>query len=149
MNLYRDRLKGLYVVARNFSLLACSCLTVLPGPAWLLLNKICIPFSRSLYCLTSDNSRTQEEVSFVRLNGVGGAGVMESRGDRLRRHRDQPLRAQKEKRHRRRRRPSGRGVFSGHLRSLKLFPSFLPLFHIHSSSQQMQRENSGHRLFLL
>ena len=24
-----------------------SCLTVLPGPAWLLLNKICIPFSRS------------------------------------------------------------------------------------------------------
>ena len=28
---------------------SCCCLTVLPGPAWLLLNKICIPFSRSLY----------------------------------------------------------------------------------------------------
>ena len=28
---------------------SCSCLTVLPGPAWLLLNKICTPFSRSLY----------------------------------------------------------------------------------------------------
>ena len=27
----------------------CSCLTFLPGPAWLLLNKICNPFSRSLY----------------------------------------------------------------------------------------------------
>ena len=27
----------------------CSCLTVLPGPAWVLLNKICKPFSRSLY----------------------------------------------------------------------------------------------------
>ena len=28
---------------------SCSCLTVLPCPTWLLLNKICIPFSRSLY----------------------------------------------------------------------------------------------------
>ena len=28
---------------------SCSCLTFLPGPAWLLLNKICTPFSRSLY----------------------------------------------------------------------------------------------------
>ena len=27
----------------------CSCLPVLPGPAWVLLNKICILFSRSLY----------------------------------------------------------------------------------------------------
>ena len=44
--MYSDRLKGWYVVARIFS---CCCLTVLPGPAWLLLNKICIPFSRSLY----------------------------------------------------------------------------------------------------
>ena len=38
---YRDRLKGLYVVVRNFFLLL---LNFLPGPAWLLLNKICIPF---------------------------------------------------------------------------------------------------------
>ena len=28
---------------------SCSCLTVLPGPAWLLLNKICIPSLRALY----------------------------------------------------------------------------------------------------
>ena len=28
---------------------SCSCLTFLTGPAWLLLNKICTPFSRSLY----------------------------------------------------------------------------------------------------
>ena len=28
---------------------SCSCLRFLPGPAWLLLNKICTPFSRSLY----------------------------------------------------------------------------------------------------
>ena len=35
--LYRDRLKGLYVVLREIS--PCSCLTVLPGPAWVLLSK--------------------------------------------------------------------------------------------------------------
>ena len=28
---------------------SCSCLIVLPGPAWLLLNKICTPNSRSMY----------------------------------------------------------------------------------------------------
>ena len=28
---------------------SCSCLTLLPGPAWVLLNNICMPFSRSLY----------------------------------------------------------------------------------------------------
>ena len=28
---------------------SCSCLTVLPGPAWLLINKICIPLFRALY----------------------------------------------------------------------------------------------------
>ena len=38
--------KNLYVVAKNSS---CSCLTVLPGPAWLLLNKICIPLFRAVY----------------------------------------------------------------------------------------------------
>ena len=50
---YRDRLKCLYVVARNFFLLLLTCFAwpclALPGPAWLLLNKICKPFSRSLY----------------------------------------------------------------------------------------------------
>ena len=40
---YRDRLKGLYMVARS------SCLPVLPDPAWVLLSEICIPFSRSMY----------------------------------------------------------------------------------------------------
>ena len=30
---------------------SCSWVTALPGPAWLLLNKICTPFSRSLYYL--------------------------------------------------------------------------------------------------
>ena len=28
---------------------SCSCLTVLPGPAWLLLNNICIPLFWALY----------------------------------------------------------------------------------------------------
>ena len=28
---------------------SCSCLTVVPGPVWLLLNKICIPLFRALY----------------------------------------------------------------------------------------------------
>ena len=28
---------------------SCSCLTVLPGPAWLLLNKLCKPLFRALY----------------------------------------------------------------------------------------------------
>ena len=28
---------------------SCSCSSVLPAPAWALLSKICIPFSRSLY----------------------------------------------------------------------------------------------------
>ena len=28
---------------------SCSCLTVLPGPVWLLLNKIYIPLFRALY----------------------------------------------------------------------------------------------------
>ena len=28
---------------------SCSCLTVLPSPAWLLLNKMCIPLFRALY----------------------------------------------------------------------------------------------------
>ena len=28
---------------------SCSCLTVVPGPAWLLLNKICIPLFRALH----------------------------------------------------------------------------------------------------
>ena len=32
-----------------------SCLTVLPGPAWPLLNKICTPFSRSL-CMSHGHS---------------------------------------------------------------------------------------------
>ena len=27
----------------------CSCLTALPGPAWVLLSKICKPFAGSLY----------------------------------------------------------------------------------------------------
>ena len=37
----------MYVVVRNFFLLLLK--TVLPGPAWLLLNKICIPLFRALY----------------------------------------------------------------------------------------------------
>ena len=40
---YRDRLKGLYVVARNFFLL------LLNFSAWLLLNKICKSLFRALY----------------------------------------------------------------------------------------------------
>ena len=28
---------------------SCSCLSILPGPAWLLINKICISFACSLY----------------------------------------------------------------------------------------------------
>ena len=40
-----DRLKRWYAVAKISS---CSCFTVLPGPAWVLLSKICILFSRSL-----------------------------------------------------------------------------------------------------
>ena len=32
---------------------SCSCLTALPGPAWVLLSKIYKPFSRSLYNRTS------------------------------------------------------------------------------------------------
>ena len=32
---------------------SCSCLTVLPVPAWLLLNKTCPPFSRPLYSFES------------------------------------------------------------------------------------------------
>ena len=49
--IYRDRLKGLYVVGRSLFLLllSCSCLPVLPGLAWVLLNNICTLFSRSLY----------------------------------------------------------------------------------------------------
>ena len=37
---------------------SCSCLTFLPVPAWLLLNKICTPFSLSLY-----NSQQTAEVN--------------------------------------------------------------------------------------
>ena len=40
-NTYRARKKGLYVVGKNFFLLNCS--------AWLLLNKICIPYFWTLY----------------------------------------------------------------------------------------------------
>ena len=36
---------------------SCSCLTFLPGPAWLLLNKICTPFIRSLYTRQSNIMR--------------------------------------------------------------------------------------------
>ena len=36
---------------------SCSCLTVLPGPAWLLLTKICIPFFRALYMFTPRRRR--------------------------------------------------------------------------------------------
>ena len=43
---YRDRLKG-FMWLREFC--SCSCLPVLPGPAWVLLSKICILFCRSLY----------------------------------------------------------------------------------------------------
>ena len=37
---------------------SCSCLTVLPGPAWLLLNKIFIPLFRTLYNRYSVYSRS-------------------------------------------------------------------------------------------
>ena len=43
---YRDRLKTCTWL-REIS--SCSSLTALPGPAWVLLSKICILFSRSLY----------------------------------------------------------------------------------------------------
>ena len=34
----------------------CSCLPALPGLAWVLLSKIYIPFSRSLYCKSLSNA---------------------------------------------------------------------------------------------
>ena len=37
---------------REFS--SCSCLTALPGPAWVLLSKIYIPFPGSLYMPRTD-----------------------------------------------------------------------------------------------
>ena len=36
---------------------SCPCLPVLPGPAWVLLSKICIPFCRSLYIHSLDWQR--------------------------------------------------------------------------------------------
>ena len=44
---YRAEKKSWYVVARNSS---CSCLTFMPGPAWLLLSKICKDFFSALWC---------------------------------------------------------------------------------------------------
>ena len=35
-------------LVRGCEISSCACLTALPGSAWLLLNKICISFSRSL-----------------------------------------------------------------------------------------------------
>ena len=48
IHIYRAPKNGLYVVARNLFLLG-SCLPVLPGPAWILLSKIYIPFFGTLY----------------------------------------------------------------------------------------------------
>ena len=66
--MYRARNKGMYVVARNFFLLLLNCSS---GPAWLLLNKICIPLFRALYIYDSPGnllrSRAQgvfQETSF-------------------------------------------------------------------------------------
>ena len=42
---------GIKVCAWLREISSCSCLTVLPGPACLLLNKICVPFFRTLYML--------------------------------------------------------------------------------------------------
>ena len=58
LSLYRVRNKGLYVVARNFS---CSCLTVLPGPAWVLLTNIYIPLFRALYSATRQHVAQEME----------------------------------------------------------------------------------------
>ena len=44
---FRARKKGLYTWLREIS--SCSRLTFLPGPAWLLLNKVCKPLFRALY----------------------------------------------------------------------------------------------------
>ena len=46
---YRGGNKGLYVVARIYS---CSCLTVLPGPDWVLLSKTYKPLFAPLYIKT-------------------------------------------------------------------------------------------------
>ena len=43
VTMYRDRLKSVFVVGRNFSILLLNC------PAWVLLSKIYKPFSSSLY----------------------------------------------------------------------------------------------------
>ena len=43
---YRAEKKSWYMVARELS--SCSCLTLLPGPAWVLLSKICQDFFSAL-----------------------------------------------------------------------------------------------------
>ena len=48
---YRDRLKCLYVVATSLLLLLLTCSAWLWLGGWVLLSKICILFSRSLYCV--------------------------------------------------------------------------------------------------
>ena len=51
---------------------SCSCLTFLPGPAWLLLNKICTPFSRSLYFASAaTGSAYQNSETEIRTNTTG------------------------------------------------------------------------------